>query len=130
MKGKKHAMRQAKQIFRLCLVNGLLDEDRTRHVVQQVIASGYRECPAILAEFVRLVRLHRDQHTARIESAVPLPGDLRASIRGDLNRRYGEGVLISFEHRPALIGGIRIQVGSDVFDGSVLAGLTALENSF
>jgi F0F1-type ATP synthase delta subunit len=29
-----------------------------------------------------------------------------------------------------LIGGVRIQVGSDVYDGSILAGLVALENSF
>jgi F-type H+-transporting ATPase subunit delta len=37
---------------------------------------------------------------------------------------------IAFFHRPSLIGGTRIQVGSDVYDGSILAGLRALENSF
>ena len=35
-----------------------------------------------------------------------------------------------FGHRPALIGGMRIQVGSDVYDGSVRAGLAALEKKF
>jgi len=130
MKTNKRAKRDAKELFRLCLVNDRLDEDRTREVVRHLVASGYRNSPVVLAHLVRLVRLDRDQHTAKIESAVPLPGDLRGSIRSDLTRRYGDGLVISFVQRPELIGGIRIQVGSDVFDGSVLAGLKALENSF
>ena len=130
MKTNKRAKRDAKELFRLCLVNDRLDEDRTREVVRHLAASGYRNSPVVLAHLVRLVRLDREQHTAKIESAVPLPGDLRGSIRSDLTRRYGDGLVISFVQRPELIGGIRIQVGSDVFDGSVLAGLKALENSF
>jgi F-type H+-transporting ATPase subunit delta len=31
---------------------------------------------------------------------------------------------------PALIGGMRIQVSSDVYDGSVRAGLESLQKSF
>ena len=130
MKSNRHAKRQAKQLFRLCLVNDRLDEDRTRQVVKHVIASGYRDAPVILAQLVRLVRLDREQHTANIESATQLPEDLRTAIGTDLTRRYGAGLVTRFVERPALLGGIRIQVGSDVFDGSVLAGLTALRNSF
>lgn len=130
MKSTKHAKRQAKQLFRLCLVNDLLDENRTRQVVQHVTAAGSRDCPAILAHFVRLVRLDCARHTANIESAMPLPPDLRIAIRADLTRLYGKGLATAFVHRPSLIGGMRIQVGSDVYDGSVLAGLAALENSF
>ena len=130
MKSNKQAKRRAKELFRLCVVNGLLDENRTRRVVQHVAASGYRDSPVILAQLVRLVRLDRELHTANIESATPLPEDLRSAIGADLARRYGGGLVTRFVERPSLIGGIRIQVGSDVFDGSVLAGLTALENSF
>ena len=43
---------------------------------------------------------------------------------------YGPGISTSFAHNPALIGGMRIHVGSDVYDGSVRAGLDALEKSF
>jgi F-type H+-transporting ATPase subunit delta len=59
-----------------------------------------------------------------------LPPDLQASIEAGLARRYGPGLSTAFAHRPALIGGMRIQVGSDVYDGSVRAGLAALEKSF
>ena len=130
MKINKQARREAKQLFRFCLVNGLLDENRVRDVVQDVIAAGRRDCPAILAHFRRLVRLEIVRRTATVESAAPLPADLQASIEAGLKRRYGPGLTAVFAHRPALIGGMRIQVGSDVYDGSVRAGLAALEQSF
>jgi len=85
---------------------------------------------ALLSHFQRLVKLDRGRHTAEVESATPLPEDLRASIESDLARIYGSGISASFAHNPALIGGMRIKVGSDVYDGSVRARLDALEKSF
>jgi F-type H+-transporting ATPase subunit delta len=130
MKINKQAKREAKQLFRFCLVNGLLDENRVRNVVQHVVAAGRRDCPAILSHFRRLVRLEIVRRTATVESAAPLPPDLQAGIEGGLKRRYGPGLTAVFAHRPALIGGMRIQVGSDLYDGSVRAALATLEKSF
>jgi len=130
MRSKKQTKREARRLARLCLVNDLLDENRTRVVAQQVAAAGYRDCPALLVHFLRLVKLDRARHTASIESATPLPGDLQAAIRAGLTRRFGEGLTTVFTSRPSLIGGVRIQVGSDVFDGSVLARLKGLEEVF
>lgn len=130
MKISKRAKREAKQLFRMCLMNGMLDESRVRHVVQHLLAAGRRNCPAILSHFERLVKLDLARHMATIESATPLPADLQAAIEAGLTRRYGRGLATAFAHRPALIGGVRIQVGSDVYDGSVRAGLAALEQSF
>jgi F-type H+-transporting ATPase subunit delta len=130
MKINRRARREAKQLFRVCLVNRVLDENRVRQVVQRIVAASHRDGGAILSHFGRLVKLDLAQHTATIESATPLPADLQAAIKGGLMRRYGSGLTTAFAHRPALIGGMRIQVGSDVFDGSVRAGLAALESSF
>jgi len=130
MKSNKRVKRQAKQLFSLCQVEGLLDEDRTRQVVQRVIATGRRDGPAILAYLLRLVRLDLAQYAANVESASPLAADLQSSIQASLLRRYGPGFNMTFTLRPSLIGGMRIQVGSDVYDGSVLARLTAFEKSF
>ena len=77
-----------------------------------------------------MLKLELARHTATIESATPLPADLQAAIEAGLTRRYGPGLATAFTHRPALIGGVRIQVGCDVYDGSVRAGLAALEKSF
>jgi len=130
MKINKQAKRQAKQLLRFCLVNGLLDENRVRNVVQHVVAGGRRDSLPILSHFRRLVKLEIAGRTATVESAAPLPPDLQASIEAGLARRYGPGLSTAFAHRPALIGGMRIQVGSDVYDGSVRASLAALEQSF
>jgi len=59
-----------------------------------------------------------------------LPADLRASVQAGLRSTYGPGIDILFVHRPALIGGMRVKVGSDVYDGSVQSGLAALERGF
>lgn len=130
MKIGKRVKREAKHLFRCCLVDGVLDEDRVRRVAQRVAAAGRRDCPAILSHFRRLVKLDLARRTATIESAVPLAADLQAAVEAGLSRRYGRGLATAFAHRPALIGGMRIQVGSDVYDGSVRAGLMALEKSF
>jgi F-type H+-transporting ATPase subunit delta len=124
----RQAKRQAKQLFRLCLVNSLLDENRVRDVVRQVIASKHRGSRPILAHFLHLLRLDRAQHTAKVESAVPLSPELQATTNASLTRLYGPGLTTIFSDQPSLIGGMRIQVGSDVYDGSVLGGLAALQS--
>ncbi len=130
MRVNKRTKREAKQLFRSCLADGALDESRVRQVVQHVAAAGRRDGPAILSHLGRLVKLELVRHTATIESATPLPADLQAAIEAGLRRRYGPNLTIAFAHCPALIGGVRIQVGDDVYDGSVRAGLAALERSF
>ena len=130
MRTKKQARRTAKQLFRLCRVNERLDEARIRAVVEQVSATGRRDCQAILTHFLRLLKLDRAQHAANIESAAPIPSDLQIDILASLAHRYGPGLTTNFSIRPSLIGGVRIQVGSDVYDGSVLARLAAIEGSF
>jgi F-type H+-transporting ATPase subunit delta len=130
MKTTRQIKREAKQLFRLCLVNGLLDGERTRQVMQRVIDAKRRGGLALLSHFQRLVRLYSARHKAKVESAMPLPEDLRQGVQTDLARTYGPGISVSFVHNPGLIGGMRIKVGSDVYDGSVRARLAALEKNF
>ena len=130
MKTTRQTKREAKRLFRLCLVNGLVDESRTRQVVQRIIRAKRRGALALLSHFRRLVKLECARHTAVVESTVPLPADLRASVEAGLARAYGPGISVSFAHNPGLIGGMRIKVGSDVYDGSLRARLAALEKSF
>jgi F-type H+-transporting ATPase subunit delta len=130
MKTDKEIKRQAKHLFRLCVVNGSLDEDRVRSVLDGILGSKRRGSLPLAGQFQRLVSLNQMQRTARIESAAPLPPDVRENVEASLAGTYGADVITSFSEDPALIGGMRIKVGSDVYDGSVKAGLAALENSF
>jgi F-type H+-transporting ATPase subunit delta len=127
MKTKSKARRAARQLFRLCLLDGALDDNRVRHVAQLVGGSKRRGAVAILSAFRRFVRTERDRHVALVESATPLSHDLRDGVEAGLARIYGARLNTSFEQNPGLIGGMRIRVGSDVYDGSVRARLAAIE---
>ena len=127
MKSNRQVKRAARQLYRACLVDGLLDHGRVRQVTQRIAASPRRGSLRLLSDFRRLVRLDHDRHTALVESAAPISSGLRDSIQVDLTRLYGPGLVASFVDNPALIGGLRIKVGSDVYDTSVRSRLAALE---
>jgi F-type H+-transporting ATPase subunit delta len=130
MKITKQARHEARQLFRSCLVNGLLDDNRVRQTVRLVIERKPRGFLPILSQFERLVKLDVARRTARIESATPLTPAFQAQLQADLTRNYGAGLNFFFTENPALLGGTRIQVGGDVYNGSVQARLTALQESF
>jgi F-type H+-transporting ATPase subunit delta len=130
IKTTKQARHAAKRLLALCMVNGKLDEDRVRHVLQAAIQSRQRGCLILLRHFHRLVKIECERHTAAVESAVPLPFDLQARVRAGIEGLYGSGLTTLFTHDPTLIGGMRIQVGNDVYDSSIRSGLAALAKSF
>jgi F-type H+-transporting ATPase subunit delta len=128
MKANRRTIRAARRLFRVCLIDGRLDETRVRQVARRLAASRRRGSIAVLSSLRRMVRLDRDRHRALVETATSLPDDLRDQVRTSLARLYGSGLATSFETSPDLIGGMRIRVGSDVYDGSVRARLAAIES--
>ena len=130
MKTARQAQREARQLFRVCLAGGSLDEGRARLVVQRLVDANRPGTLPVLSRFQRLVRLDRARHHAEVTSALPLPPDLRAEIEAGVARRYGSGIVTAFAEDPALLGGVRVTVGSDVYDGTVKAGLAALAETF
>jgi F-type H+-transporting ATPase subunit delta len=130
MKTTRRARRQARRLFRACFERGLLDEARARRAAGRVARAGRRGSLPVLSHFLRLVRLEGARHRAVVESARALPPDLRTSVEAGLARAYGPGLRTSFSEDPALIGGMRVRVASDVYDGSVQAALAALKERF
>jgi F-type H+-transporting ATPase subunit delta len=130
MKISKQARREGKALFRSCLADGLLQESRVRDAVRLVLEAKPRGYHGILSHFERLLKLDLARRAARIESATPLAADLQASVQASLARVYGPGLDVAFAQNADLIGGMRIKVGSDVYDGSVQARLAALAESF
>jgi F-type H+-transporting ATPase subunit delta len=130
MKISKLAQREARQLFRTCRVNGLLDENLVRQTVTLLVEKKPRGYVEILSRLHRLVKLDLDQRAASVESAVPLSAELQAQVAGRLKNIYGDGLNLAFAQNPSLIGGLRIQVGSDLYDGSVKMRLEKLQQSF
>ena len=130
MKGTKQSRRFAKQLFKNCQVNGRLDADRTQKSVQLLIEQKPRGYFGILQHFHRLVKLDEASRTARVESAVALGQVQQQDIQDSLNQLKGGNVTVEFAENHRLIGGMRVKIGDDVFDGSVKTRLTGLSESF
>jgi F-type H+-transporting ATPase subunit delta len=130
MKISKLAQREARQLFRSCQVNGVLDEARVRQAVDLLAAMKPHGYVGILSRLHRLVKLDVAQRTVRVENAVETTPQQMTAIKAGLEKHYGAGLEISYFINPALIGGLRIQVGSDLYDGTVKTRLETLQQSF
>jgi F-type H+-transporting ATPase subunit delta len=130
MKISKQAHRDARQLFRSCLINGLLDEARMRQAVTLLAEMKPRGYVEILSGLGRFVKLEIAKRTVRVENAVATTPAQMAAIQASLEKRYGPGLEFHYSVNPALIGGERIQVGSDLYDGSVKNRLETLQQSF
>ncbi len=129
MKITKQARREGRELFNAFRVNGVLDEARVRDVMTKVLTRKPRGYLAIAEHLKRLVKLDLDRRAARVENAVDSTPAQMEAIRANLEQRYGPGLNISFWVNPALIGGLKIKVGSDIYDGSVAGRLAALADN-
>ena len=127
MKISKQSRRDAKELFRAAQVNGVLDEGKARQIVDEMLAQKPRGYLATLSHLQRLLKLDLDRRNARVETVIPLDEAAQSNVRSVLTRRYGAGLNFVFIQNPALIGGMRITVGSDVYDGSIQSRLTQLQ---
>ncbi len=130
MKVSKQQRSDAKKLFKSCFKDGLLDEGKAFEVVKALVEKKPRGYMGIAFHFERLVRLDVANRTATVESAVALDDSQQASIRGKLTTLYGSNLILGFAENKDLIGGMRIKVGSNVFDGSVRGRLSELASSF
>jgi F-type H+-transporting ATPase subunit delta len=128
MKVGREALKQARSVFRLCFVNGQLDESRTREVLQALIKTKPRNAFQILHAFKTFVGLEVGKKTITIESATPVT-DQGQTILKQLETQFGKALSTSYETNPELIGGLRIQVGSNVWDGSIRQRLQTLQTT-
>jgi len=127
MKLDKEARKLTKGLFQLSLTDGRLDGKKISAVVKKVIADKPRSFVGILKEYQRLVRLEVAKHHAVIESATPLDKKGTDQLLANLQAKYGKDLTTEFKVSPELLGGLRIKIGSDVFDSSVRERLARLE---
>lgn len=129
MKISKEVRRSGKQLFRACFVDDQFDQKKALSLVQSVIAAKPRHFVAILAYFGRLVRLEIEKKTATIDTSKALDKRIEEEVRGEIKKRYPQVLRMQFHVDTGLLGGMRIRVGSDVWDGTVRGRLDELKNA-
>lgn len=130
MKISKEIRRLSAKLVRASFVEGALDRGRVKGFVASIVKNKPRNYIQLLENYQRLLRLEADKRSALIESATALDEAAGKQIVADLQKRYGRGLNTEFSVNPALLGGVRIRVGSDVWDSSVRNRLERLQQKF
>lgn len=127
MKLNKEVRRLGREMLRGSFTDGQLDRGRIVSLVQSVIAKKPRHYIDILHYYKRLLRLEIEKRHAKIESATPLAPEAAIKVVEKLKKKYGADLTSEFVVDPTLLGGVRVRVGSDVWDGTVRTRLQRLE---
>jgi len=127
MKINKETRQLSKELFRASFVDGRLDGSRVSSLVKTLIEKKPRHYIHVLEAYQRLLRLEVEKRTATIETATELSPDAGQQIVENLKRKYGSDLAARFVVNPQLLGGMRIRVGSDVWDSSVRNRLQRLQ---
>lgn len=85
---------------------------------------------SVLAEYRHLRDKQQDIERATTRSAQPLPDAQLTVIQSSLERMTGNTVRLEFETDASLIGGLVVQIGDTVYDGSVRNKLNQLRDQF
>ena len=129
MKIDRHSRQLAKKYFRACRrVDGSVDEAAVREIIQLLAEQKPRNHLAVMTQIYRLTELAIEENSVRIESATPL-ADRGAGVISDLERQFGPASKISYEQNPALLGGLRIRRGNNIWDGSLSGRLNRLKQA-
>ena len=83
----------------------------------------------VLADLERLASGGPQVQTARITTAITLSDNEKEEFRQKLRQKYGDNLEFVFSINPAIIGGVIVQVGDKVMDGSVSTRLQAMGNA-
>jgi F-type H+-transporting ATPase subunit delta len=127
MKVNKEIRQLSRGMLRASFTDGQLDSGRIASLVDSLIARKPRNYIDVLKNYRRLLRLEVEKRRARIESAIDVDREVSSKIIENLKKRYGDDLATEFVVNPQLLGGMRIRVGSDVWDGTVRNRLERLQ---
>ena len=82
--------------------------------------------PELLEEYRTRLMAHRGQVRAQLTTTTPLPDARTGEIARQIEAATGRDVTVEARVNPALIGGVKVQIGSTVWDGSVARHLVRL----
>ncbi len=121
----KLAAPEAKAQLAERLLAGKASKQTAAIVRQLVLQPRGRSVRESLREAARIVAAQYDQKIATVVTAMPLPAEQAERLRASLAAKYGD-LKLNEVVDPTILGGMRVQIGDDVIDGSVSSRLTEL----
>ena len=127
--GKAQIQQLARQLFKLSFVDGLLSSEQVAGVLGYVEQHHPVSAVAILKAYQRLIAAEVAKGVALVEHSGPVSASVLAGIAASLSARYQRPVTASAKANPALLAGLRVRIGDDLFESSVAGQLAALSAS-
>ncbi|AZP20444.1 F0F1 ATP synthase subunit delta [Streptomyces aquilus] len=101
------------------LLGGRAHATTERLVTRLVTAPRGRSLEAGLESLSKLAADRRNRLVAVVTSAVPLSDTQKQRLGAALGKLYGHQVHLNIDVDPEVLGGIRVQVGDEVINGSI-----------
>lgn len=108
------------------LLRGLLEGKAlpaSIRLAELALNGSHRTVVVALTEFQKIAAAVKDESVAKVRVARALTDAERQRLTDALTRQYGRPVHVNISVEPGLIGGMRVEIGDDVIDGSVSARL-------
>ena len=128
MKLNKEIRQVSRKMLQASFTDGQLDLGRISALVDSLVTRKPRNYVDALKNYKRLLRLELEKRHATIETASEVDSAVRSEIEANLKSKYGNDLSTEFHVVPELLGGMRIRVGNDVWDGSVRNRLQRLQH--
>ena len=122
----KQVQQLARQLFKLSLVDGALSAERVSGVLQYIEKHRPANTLAVLKVYRRLIAAEVARGQAVVEHAGPVNDSVLANIAAAMTKKYGRKVTSVARPNTALLAGLRVRVGDDVYESSVAGQLASL----
>lgn len=129
MAADKQTKLLARRLFKLSIVDGAVSAERVAGVLGWIEKHSPRHPLSLLRNYHRLVSAEIARSRAVVEHAGPLHDATLRMIEGAMTRKYARPITSVARPNPRLLAGLRVRVGSDVYESSVAGQLAALSAS-
>tara|TARA_Y100000588_G_scaffold58738_1_gene57191 strand:- start:4456 stop:4851 length:396 start_codon:yes stop_codon:yes gene_type:complete len=127
---KDIALKQfAKKLADLSLDNGLVSTEKVEAVLETLRKHPPRKPKIVLKNYLYCIKQAINRGKAVIEFAGSVEESAIAAIEKQLSENYNRPITTTSLANDALIAGLRITIGDDIYDASVAGRLANLEKS-
>jgi F-type H+-transporting ATPase subunit delta len=109
------------------LLSGKVSEVSQRLITQVLTHPRGRSPQAVLELCASIAARRREQLIAVVRVAAELSAAQRKRLSDALTSAYGQGIHLNVVHDPAVVGGISVQIGDELVDGTAASRLAEVQ---
>ncbi len=123
---RRETKRTARRLLKISKLDGRVSEDRVAQILEALKKTPPSERKPLLKHYANYLKKELARHQIIVEYAGALPDASLKEIEQTLSSRYGRPLSAVRRENPALVGGLRIRVGDDLYDASIATLLSSL----